>query len=332
VALAVPERRQVELLRQAQRYLLAMAQVKAKAAQHNLTTAQKQQLEDRRKDEALAAESAWRLLYPTIWLPVMEGGAFRLENVTTAGRPLTAQGLHEKLMELLTAVPPYRVFTTLTPHKMVEWLRLGADGGGRGIHTADVVDAFYRVPGFPRLLNDAVIRQAIAAGVSQGVFAYVRAGQVDPNRVKEGSGYLVETSQARIGADIAPADIDLDNALIVLPQAIEPAGGPTPVPAGAVPGLSGPAGAATDRDAATRGRGEGGTTEPGTPPLLQQQTWVRLAMRLTRQQLYATVNALRARSKLTWVARSGDRPQQTQKLFTNGPLATWLTRPVVRSG
>jgi hypothetical protein len=125
--------------------------------------------------------------------------------------------------------------------------------------------------------------------VRQGVFAYVRAGQVDPNRVKEGSGYLVDTRQAEIGTEIAPADIDLDNAFIVLPQAIEPAGGAAPVPAGTAPGLSETGDAPTDTGVASGGSGEGGTTGPGLPP---QQTRVRLAMRLTRQQLYATVNAL----------------------------------------
>lgn len=48
-----------------------------------------------------------------------------IEKVSLAGWPLASTGLHERLVELLTKIPPSRLFPTVTPEKIVELMRLG---------------------------------------------------------------------------------------------------------------------------------------------------------------------------------------------------------------
>ena len=283
LGLAVPERGQVEPLRRAVRYLQAIGRVRTKRLQLNLTTAQMEQLKERERTEKTAFESAVRALYQSVWLLTAGEGGLGIEKVTMSGRPLQAQGVHERLVELLTVVSPPRLFTTITPEKVLELMQLGSGAGAPlGVKTAEIVEAFYSVPGFPRLESEGVLRRAIAHGVQNGAFGYVgRAGQVEVDRLKEGSGYLVDPRLARIGVVLAEDEIDLSVAVIVLRHVIEsasPPAGPTtpgPMPPGPTPP---------------------GPTLSGLGPIPSgpgiAQTSVRLRMRMTRQQLYASFQAI----------------------------------------
>jgi hypothetical protein len=199
-----------------------------------------------------------------------------------AGRPLKSQGVHERLIELLTDVLPPRLFTQVTPDKILELMRLGEEAGAPlGIKTSQIVESFYSVPGFPRLESEAVLRRAIARGVRDGIFGYVgRTGQVEVDRLREGGGYMVSPRLARIGIDLTEDEIDLSAAVIVLAEAIEVEAPPheaippgAPLPPGPVP--PGP----TPPDFVP--------SEPGPT-----RTSVRLRLRMTRQQLYASFNAI----------------------------------------
>jgi hypothetical protein len=53
----------------------------------------------------------------------------------------------------------------------MELMRLGeGEDAPLAIKTAQIVESFYSVPGFPRLESEAVLRRAIAQGVRDGVF------------------------------------------------------------------------------------------------------------------------------------------------------------------
>lgn len=296
VGLAIPERDQVEPLRRAVRYLKAVERVKSKRHQLNLTTPQVQQLDERRRTEETAQEASLRALYQSVWLPIVEKdkdkpkeGQLTLEKVTISGRPLAAQTMHERLIELLTVVSPPRLFTTVTPDKIVQLMHLGETENPRlGVSMAQVVESFYSVPGFPRLESEAVLRRAIARGVREGSFGYV--GRFDPaqfNQQKEReSHYLVTARQVRLGVDLPEDEIDFSIAAIVLPEGIEPEAPPEPV----APGLTSPETLPTGPT--TPGEGEtvspiAITLPPDAPP-----TNVRLRMRMTRQQIYASFNAI----------------------------------------
>ena len=72
LGLAVPSADQIEALRRAVRYLMAIEQVKDKAMQLNLTDEQKGQLREREATERASIESAFLKLYIEVWLPRVE--------------------------------------------------------------------------------------------------------------------------------------------------------------------------------------------------------------------------------------------------------------------
>ena len=322
LGLAVPERDQVEPLRRAMRYLKAIERVRSKRKSFNLTTAQMQQLKEREQTENTKFEAAMRNLYQSVWLPVMgekaaEILALEIEKVSLAGRPLRSQGLHERLMELLTEVPPPRLFRTVTPEKIVELMRLGqGEKPVIAVGTDQIVGAFYGALDFIRVESEAALRQAIAQGVQERIFGYVgRTGQAEVNQLKEKVTYLVSSEVAQIGTDLPEGKVDLRSAFIVLPQAIETELPPTPEPIGPPPSDVTPT-----------------PTEPGgvsvgitpQPPGAEPQTTVRLTMRMTRQQLYASFNAI---GNLAEAAGSIRMKIEAQKLDGFDPA--WLRNAVL---
>src|SRR6516165_9723289 len=95
--------------------------VDSKKKQHKLTKDQEDQLKERRRTEEAAAETAFRQLYSAVWLPrVAKGGSLDLEKIAVGGRPLQATGVHERVMELLTAVGTPKIHGTLHPRKIAE--------------------------------------------------------------------------------------------------------------------------------------------------------------------------------------------------------------------
>lgn len=287
LGLAIPSREPVDTLRRATRYLKAIALLKGRRQEFNLTSAQVNQLNQRETTEKTAFESAMRDLYASVWLPAFSEAGLTIEKVGLAGRPLQATTVHERLNELLTAVSPPRLFSTLRPAKIVELLRLGIGAGeNRAVGVDQVIAAFYEVPGLPRLESDAAIRQAIAAGVQERVFGLVgRAGRDEVSRLREASGYLVSRRAVQIGVAVPADSIEPAAAFLIVPEAIEseapppaftpdqpqPAIGgatPTPSPTAITPGVTHPT--------------------PGA----DRRTSVRLAMRMTRREIFASSNAL----------------------------------------
>jgi hypothetical protein len=311
LGLVVPERSQVEPLRRATRYLKAIERVRSKRKSFNLTTAQMQQLKEREDTEKGAFESAIRNLYQSIWLLVMGEKGLEIEKVSLAGRPLRAHGIHERLIELLTKVLPRRLFTSVTPEKIVELMRLGeGEEPSQAVGTDHIVESFYGVLGFPRLESEAALRQAIAQGVQQGTFGYVgRTGQEEIDRLREGGGYLISPKAARIGVDLPEGEVDLSSAFIVLPMVIEAEAPQPPTPPGPEPLPPGP--------------GPQPPVPPPPPPVTTQTT-VRLSMRMTRQQLYASFNSI---GNLAEAAGSVHMTVEAQKLDGFDP--TWLRNAVL---
>ncbi len=132
VALAMPDKKPLETLRRAVRYLMAIDRVEAKKSQHRLSKDQADQLKERKRTEEAAAETAFRQLYPVVWLPrVGTGGALELEKIEVGGRPLQATGVHERVMELLTAVGTPKIHGSLHPRKVAERVKLGEALGPR---------------------------------------------------------------------------------------------------------------------------------------------------------------------------------------------------------
>jgi hypothetical protein len=231
VALAIPDKKPMESLRRAVRYLMAVERVDSKKKQHKLSKDQEDQLKERRRTEEAAAETAFRQLYSAVWLPRKgSGGALDLEKIEVGGRPLQATGVHERVMELLTAVGTPKVHGTLHPRKIVERVKLGEPlGPGEpprlGIATKDVCDAFFAFLEPPRISSAEVLRKAIGRGVAERLFGFCTGSPPLGSDAK----YQVATSKVAFDRVMADDEVDLENGFLMVPSAIPAA---TPPPAG----------------------------------------------------------------------------------------------------
>ena len=97
-----PSTDQIETLRRAVRYLIAIDRVKPKSKQHNLTDEQRGQLREREATERAAAESAFLKLYTEVWLPKLGKSAIAIETVEVGGMPLQTT-LNEKEARVFTS-------------------------------------------------------------------------------------------------------------------------------------------------------------------------------------------------------------------------------------
>src|SRR3989442_287042 len=135
--------------------------------------------------------------------------------------------IHERIMELLTTVQP-RVFSTLTPGKIVELFKLGEGKPPKlGTRTSEIVDGFYSFLGFTRLTTGAVIRKAIAKGILDAALGYF-AGSV-PEIGADGK-YQVPVAKVRFATSVPDDEVDLESGFLMMPQAVPvpaPASGPT---------------------------------------------------------------------------------------------------------
>lgn len=235
LGLAIPERKQIEALRRAVRYLLAIDRVEAKKQQLRLTKDQLDQLRERKRTEQAAAESCFRELYTAAWLPRVQDGELEIEKVERGGRPLQATGVHERIMELLTSVGTPRIHGSVTPRKIAERVRLGESlGEGEppvmGIKASDVLESFFRDIVPPRLESESVLRKGIARGISEGVFAY--ASGASPALGSDGR-FQVNREKVILGGSLADDEIDFDSGFLMVPAAISEA--PAAQPSGTAP-------------------------------------------------------------------------------------------------
>jgi len=222
IGLAVPAKAQLEPLRRAVRYLLAIERVESKKKQLGVTKEQAEQLRERQRTEEAAEESAFRQLYAAVWLPRLEGGAVGIEPVEIGGRPLQSTEIHARIMELLTVVSPPRLFGSLAPRRIVELLRLGeAPEAGQparlGIRTREVQDAFFGILGFPRLTEQGVLRRAIVRGAGEGVFGYY--GQGEPSLGTDGR-YQVSLDRVAFQREVGEDEVDIADGFLIMPSAM----------------------------------------------------------------------------------------------------------------
>lgn len=231
LGLAIPEKRQIEALRRAVRYLLTIERVENKRQQLRLSKDQLDQLRERRRTEEAASESAFRALYTAVWLPRVEDGNLEIERVEIGGRPLQATGIHERMMELLTATGTPKVHSTVTPRKIVERLRLGdsvtpGEAARLSVKTSDVLEAFYAFLEPPRLQAAVALQKGLARGIADGSFGYT--SRVTPTLGSDGR-YQVARDKVILNRTLSEDEIDLDSGFLILPPAMpEETGQPNP--------------------------------------------------------------------------------------------------------
>lgn len=289
LGLAIPDKKQIEALRRAVRYLLAIERVETKKQQLRLSKDQLDQLKERKRTEQAAAESCFRELYNAVWLPRIVGGELDLEKVERGGRPLQATGIHERIMELLTSVGSPRIHGSVTPRKITERVKLGesvAEGEPpiSGIRTSDVLEAFFRDICPPRLESSAVLRKGIARGIEEGVFAYASGGAP---KLGEDEKYQVTREKVVFSRPLAEDEVDFDSGFLMIPSAVPEA---PPVPTTGTTGV-GPEVPPTGPELPIPPTGPGaGSTTPGVET--DRLKRVSLVFTATRDQVFKAFPAI----------------------------------------
>lgn len=299
LGLAIPSEDQVEALRRAVRYLLAIEQVRSKAKQLNLTDAQKDQLKEREATEKAAAESALLRLYMEVWLPRAENGSIGIEKIAVGGRPLQTTldekkkaMIHQRVLELLTTVQP-RVFCSVTPCKIADLFQLGTgDTPKTGVRASEVVAGFFTFLGFPRLTGETVIRQAILKGIETSVFGYTSGTP----KLGEDGRYQVEYSRVVLGRRLAEDEVDLETGFLIAPSAVpaKPETKPTETTdGGGTTGGGGSGGPGTGGSGTTgTGTTTGGTPTGGIGTMGSGTSTVELSFVADRNKLFTAWSAL----------------------------------------
>ena len=277
LGLAIPEKKQVQALRRAVRYLLAIERVEERKHQHRLTKEQLEQLRERKRTEEVAAESSFRELYQAVWLPRVENGEIGIEKVERGGRPLQATGVHERILELLTGAGIPRLHSSLAPGKIVERVRLGqGDPPTLGIRVAEVVESFFRDLAPPRLDSAGAVRKAIVRGAQEGVFGYAGGGAPV---LGAGGKFQVSPDKVLFKRTLAEDEIDLEDGFLMTPAAIPQAAPAQTLQAGAAaPGVAPQPGTEIP--------------PPGPTPPPYRKTRLTLAFPATRDQVFKAFPAI----------------------------------------
>jgi hypothetical protein len=324
LGLAIPDKKQIEALRRAVRYLLAIERVDAKKQQLRLTRDQLDQLKERKRTEEAAAEACFRDLYAEVWLPRVASGEIDIERVERGGRPLQATGIHERIMELLTSVGTPRVHGSVTPRKVAERVRLGepvspGESPVLGVKVSEVLESFFRDIAPPRLESSNVVRKAIARGVAEGIFAYTSGSQpaLGPN-----GKFQVARDKLVIGRTLAEDEVDLESGFIMVPAAIPeatppPAPGPVPVRPKDLADTSGP-------HAEPVGIGTDPASVRGVPGPARQTT-VRLKFKATRDQIFKAFPAI---ANLADKSNDGKVTLSVEGTSSEGFDSSWLRNAV----
>ena len=296
LGLAVPAAEQIEILRRSVRYLLAIEHVGKKSKQLNLTEEQKSQLREREHTESAAAESGLLKLYAEVWLPKVTADGIVIDVAAVGGRPLQITlnekkqaRVHDRVMELLVDVQR-RAFNTVNPSKIGELFKLGEGNPPTlGIKTGDVVDGFYSFLGFPRLVNSAVVKRAIAKGIADGFFGYFSGA----TPVLGGDGkYQVPLSRVRFNTTVSEDEIDLESGFLMMPAAVPVTAPPSTAPSTEPTTVTaGPGGGPLLILTPTPGAPTGG---PGTSPPGEAaaQKSIDINFSADRNQLFSAWNAI----------------------------------------
>jgi hypothetical protein len=322
VGLAVPEKKQIESIRRAARYLLAVERVEQRKVQLRLSTDLLDQLRERRRTEEAAAESALRALYASVWLPRVEEGRLEIERVEVGGRPLQAVGVHERVMELLMNIGTPKVHDTLRPRKIIDRLCLGeAPAPGEparlGIRASDVCDAFFAFLEPPRLTSAAAIRKAIVDCVAEGMFAYTSSYEPDlgPNQ-----RYQVPRNKVVLGRSLSEDEIDFDSGFLIMPEAMPEVVPPTGQ-------WSQEPGKVRDEESEENDVDEREDEQETKPPIDpgQAQRSVRLCFTATRDQVFKAFPAI---ANLADRSDTGKVVIRVEATSATGFDASWLRNAV----
>jgi hypothetical protein len=203
IAFALPNADEIEYARQAARRGLAVQSLVKQAKSLNIAGEQLAELKDRGEAAARDLGATLDKAYELILLPVTREGLeapYGFEEIDLSARLGLGRLLHDRVVEGLSN----QLFESITPEKLVGLLGLGdGDNQRRAMACQEVVDAAFSYLQFPKLRGVSAIRDAVARGVTRGVFGYAAMAEADDGEVR------VAPELVRIGRPTGPEEIDL---------------------------------------------------------------------------------------------------------------------------
>lgn len=215
LAFALPSASESDKARDAARRVLAIDTL---LRTHKLEAEEKSELQSRlmrARDELLAAT---RRIYTTVLLPVAAPrdaqDPIALERFEVQGY----QALGAGVLESIHGILENWVFKTVVPAKLVASVHLGSgDVGSPGhwITGTELVDQVFGSVQFPKLLTLEGLKEAVALGVSRGVFGYVMGANCE-----DGSFKLDSQDALSLGVQVTRDDIDLSEGSFLVSKAL----------------------------------------------------------------------------------------------------------------
>jgi hypothetical protein len=188
--------------RHAARTLMAVEAViaDARARRLQLDADQSGQLEERRRASAAELAGNVERTYETVLIPTSDrsgGGAYALERVDLRAQITAGRDLHHRVLDGLRK----HVFESVTPTRLLAITGLGDRRAY--IPCQELVDWFFSIFDFPKVMSDSAIKGAISAGTTD-LFGYASAAHEE-----EGAIVVPRLDLLRYGKPIPQDEVDL---------------------------------------------------------------------------------------------------------------------------
>jgi hypothetical protein len=278
LALALPDRATFDAARQAARTTLAVESLLARASRHNFSPEQTAELKERATATNRKLTSLMGRAYERIVLPVgsTDDGGLQLDDVSLGTVMAAGRQLHDRVRDALG----HQVFDRLTPARLAAVAKLNEHGVAYCEKLADDFFAYFELT---KLWSIDPLREAIAEGVSSGLFAYAVGVSGETGAVRVSDPALI-----RMRAPLSAEEVDLGSGAALLSLAV--AGSLTPVAGESEP----PRLTRPEEGSRAEGDGELGDPAPGgdRAPATEPQRRVSLEIKATEDDIYTLQRAL----------------------------------------
>jgi hypothetical protein len=203
IAFALPSTGSLEHARQAARRSLAVQALVKQARSLNIVGEQLVELKERGDAAARDLGATLDKAYEFVLLPVAREGLeapYGFDEIDLSARLGLGRLLHDRVVEGLSSY----LFDVITPEKLAGLLALGEkDDQRRFVGCQEVVDAAFSYLQFPKLRSVGAIRDAVARGITKGVFGYAAMADEEDGRLQ------ARAELVRIGQPTGMDEIDL---------------------------------------------------------------------------------------------------------------------------
>ena len=209
LAFAEPNRAGLERARTLARLVLALDSLLGEVKAKRLTVEREQEDELAERRQAVGGElvATCDRLYERVLVPLADREGqrpFRLETIDLRAQLAAGRDLHTRLLDGLRK----HVFDTLTPARLATLAKLGETR--EYVAVEELSKWFFSIFDFPKLIDESVLRDAIARG-TEGMFGYVSGAQALDDEFEVPRRELV-----RFGATTPVDEIDLGPGCYVL--------------------------------------------------------------------------------------------------------------------